>query len=181
MGFLAADKTMAVPVTWAEADGNLQFTVPLDIEAVTEEGLWLFGRANAALPEREVTLGLRWVGVPSRFEVFDRFDRRPIGGHNNKGLGPRELRFRPFDGTHRHPLDVNAALAIGLLRAMAENLPVAVPVEPDPAIWRAFLATVADQYRIHDLVTAPPPPWQYELLALSAGDGRQGRKRGRGG
>jgi hypothetical protein len=177
--FLAAEKVLTAPIAWTDTNGDLRFTASLDIDGVTEEGLLLFGRAIAALPDREVILGLRWTRGPARFDHFDRFNWRPMDAHNNKGLGPADLRFRLFDGTHRHPLALNAALDMGLSQAMADNLPVAVPVLPEPAGWEAFLAIAAEQWRIHDLVHTPHPPWQYGLLPLTGGEGRGGRKRGR--
>lgn len=179
-GFLAADKVLSAPIRWTDNDGDLRFTATLDIDGVTEEGLLLFGRASSALPDCAVTLGLRWTKAPGRSDHFDRFNWRPIDAHNNKGLGPTELRFRPFEGTHRHKLALNAALDMGLSQAMADNLPVAVPILPEPAGWEAFLAIAAAQWRIHDFMTTPYPPWQYGLLPLTGGEGRDGRRRGRG-
>lgn len=178
-GFLAASKTLSAPATWIDTDGDLRFTTALDIDGVTEEGLLLFGRAAAALIDREVTLGLRWTSTSGRFDHFDRYNWRPVAAHNNRGLGPPELRFRPFDCTHRHPLGLNATLPIGLSQAMADNLPVAAPLLPEPSSWEAFLAVVAEQWRIRDLVTIPIPPWQYGLLPLTGGERRGGRGRGR--
>lgn len=178
-GFLAADKVLSAPVTWTNTEVDLRFSAALDIDGVTEEGLLLFGRASAALIDREVTLGLRWTSAPGRFDHFDRFNWRPMDAHNNKGLGPPELRFRPFEGTHRHPLDLNAALPIGLTQAMAENLPVGVPILPEPVSWEAFLGVAAEQWSIRDLVTIPIPSWQYGLLPLTGGERRGSRGRGR--
>ncbi|MEO9213808.1 MAG: hypothetical protein ABI242_11760 [Caulobacteraceae bacterium] len=62
---------------------------------------------------------------------------------------------------------------------MADNLPVATPVLPEPANWEAFLAVAAERWRIHDLVNTPYPPWQYGLLPLTGGEARTGRRRGR--
>lgn len=177
--FLAASKTLSSPPTWIDTDGDLRFTAALDIDGVTEEGLLLFGRASAALIDREVILGLRWTNMPGRSDHFDRYNWRPMAAHNNKGLGPPELRFRPFSGTHRHPLDLNAALPIGLSQAMADNLPVATPLLPEPSSWEAFLEVVAEQWCIPDIVTIPIPPWQYGLLPLTGGERRGGLGRGR--
>jgi hypothetical protein len=78
-------------------------------------------------------------------------------------------------GTHHHRLADNARLAMGLTQAMRENLPVAVPVEPDPD-WPGFLAEAARRWRINDLVTTPAPPWQY-ALPLTFPTGKGGRRR----
>jgi hypothetical protein len=93
-------------------------------------------------------------------------------------MGPVDLRFRLIEATHHHRLSQNAALEVGLLRAMAENLPIAEPVLPEPANWEAFLAIAAQRWRIHDLVNTPYPPWQYGLLPLTGGEAQRGKDRG---
>jgi hypothetical protein len=161
--FLAANKALAMPVTWVTDDrGNFRFSRPLDVDGVTEESLLLFGRAVPTLPGRAVTLGLSWVDATGAGGHFDRLDWRPMDDHNNRGHGPPALRHVPQAGSHHHRLADNGSLAMGLAQAIRENLPVAVPLDPDPD-WPGFLAEAASRWRIHDLVTAPTPPWQYEL------------------
>jgi hypothetical protein len=176
--FLAAKKALSAPVHWTDTEGDLRFTATLEIGGLTEEALLLFGRATASMPDAAVTLGLRWTGAPGRYSHFDRLDWRPIHVHNNKGMGPIDLKFRLIEGTHHHRLSQNAALEMGLLKAMAENLPIAEPVLSEPVSWEAFLAIAAQRWRIHDLVTAPYPPWQYGLLPLTGGEARRGKDRG---
>ncbi|HBK04829.1 MAG TPA: hypothetical protein DDZ81_03075 [Acetobacteraceae bacterium] len=176
--FVTADKALSAPVHWIDTDGDLRFTATLEIGGLTEEALLLFGRATASIPDAAVTLGLRWTGAPGRYSHFDRLDWRPVDAHTNKGMGPVDLRFRLIEGTHHHRLAQNAVLELGLLRAMAENLPIAEPVLPEPASWEAFLAIAAQRWRIHDLVTTPYPPWQYGLLPLTGGEARGAKDRG---
>lgn len=176
--FLAADKALSAPIHWTDTDGDLRFTATLEIGGITEQALLLFGRATASIVDAAVTLGLRWTGAPGRYSHFDRLDWRPVHVHNNKGIGPADLRFRLIEGTHHHRLGQNAELEIGLLRAMAENLPVAEPVLPEPLSWEAFLVLAAQRWRIYDLVNTPWPPWQYGLLPLTGGEARRGKDRG---
>ena len=176
--FLAAEKALTTPVHWIDTEGHLDFRATLEIGGITGEALLLFGRATASLPDAAVTLGLCWTGAPGRYSHFDRLDWRPVHVHNNKGMGPIDLRFRLIEGTHHHRLAQNAALEMGILRAMAENLPIAEPVLPEPVSWEAFLAIAAERWRIHDLVTTPYPPWQYGLLPLTGGEARRGKDRG---
>jgi hypothetical protein len=172
---LAAEKTLSSPIAWVEDEpGNLRFNRALDIDGVTEASFILFGRAVASLPDRHVVLGLRWADAMGRGGHFDRLDWKPMDAHNNKGLGPPEFRHVVVEGTHHHRLADNAALAMGLAQAMRENLPVAVPVEPEPD-WPDFLAEAARRWRIHDLVNTPVPPWQYDLLTLPSGNRGDGQ------
>ena len=160
---VTAEKTLSTPIAWVRDDqGDFRFTRPLDIDGITQEGLFLFGRAVSILPDRDVTLGLRWADARARGGPFDRLDWKPIHIHNNKGLGPPALRHVLIEGTHRHPLADNAALAMGLTEAIRQNLPVAAPVEPEPG-WRAFLAEAARCWNMPGLHDTPGPPWQYDL------------------
>lgn len=177
--FLAAEKAPSGPIQWEPDGRNLRFAVALEIEGVTEAGLLLFGRASLGLPERNVTLGLSWTDPQGRGGNFDRLDWRPLGAHMNKGLGPEAHRFALIEGTHHHPLTENAALPIGVLRAIGENLPVALPVVPEPADWPAFLALAAQRWRFHDVVPVPLPPWQYDLPLAVTDGAAAGRTKGR--
>ena len=116
----AADRpqTLAVPISWVDDDGDLRFTAALDIDGVTEPRGTLFGRATAALPDRKVTLGLRWQDETSRGGNFDRLEWRPVKAHINRANAPPDLRLLVIEGSHHHPLALNAALDIGLIQAM---------------------------------------------------------------
>ncbi len=85
---LTAEKTLAVPISWVDDDGDLRFTAALDIDGVTEPRGTLFGRATAALPDRKVTLGLRWQDETSRGGNFDRLEWRPVKAHINRANAP---------------------------------------------------------------------------------------------
>ena len=172
--FLAADKTLATTIAWVEDDGDFRFACSLDIVGLTAEGFTLFGRASAALPDRKVTLGLRWQDPSGRGGNFDRLEWRPLKTHVNRANAPPDLRLRVIEGTHHHPLARNAALDSGLMRAIADNLPVAEPLDPDPPDWPALLRHAAALWRIEGLMTVPLPPWQYGLLPLIGGRQPQG-------
>lgn len=169
--FLRADKTITTPIRWLEDEsGKMHFSRTLDIEGVTEASLILFGRAEAKLPDCHVTLGLRWEDPSGRRGHFERLDWRPKDEHTNLGIGPSELHFLLIEGTHHHRLAHNATHPLGLGLAMHLNLPIAIPVEPEPG-WQNFLAVAAQWWRIHDLVRTPPPPWEYDLLTFPRAGG----------
>jgi hypothetical protein len=176
--FLAAEKVPSAPIGWMTDGRNLRFATALDIEGVTEAGMVLFGRASLTLRDQNVTLGLSWDDPAAPGGNFDRLDWRPVDAHTNRGLGPPEHRFTLFEGSHHHPLAENGALAMGLRRAIRENLPVALPMEPEPPDWPAFVALAAQRWNLHDLVHLPLPPWQYDLpLPTGAGPSpRKGRR-----
>lgn len=161
--FIEAEKTLSGPVDWVPDHSNLRFAIALDIDGITEAGMLLHGRARFFPPERDITLGLSWKDPSGQGGNFERLDWRPIHAHNNKGLGPTEHRFILIEGIHRHCLAANAALAMGMRRAMAERLPVAMPVEPDPPDWSSLLALAAHFWNLQGIVHISPPPWQYDL------------------
>jgi hypothetical protein len=176
--FLATEKALSGLIDWKPDGRNLRFAVALEIDGITEAGLLLFGRASLTLRDRNVTLGLSWDDPTGQGGNFDRLDWLPLAAHSNKGLGPLDHRFSLIEGTHHHSLRDNSALTMGIRRAIQENLPVATPIEPDPADGSAFLALAAQRWSLHELVHTPLPPWQYDL-ALPAGAGptlRRGRK-----
>ena len=161
--FLASDKARSGVIDWQPDGRNLRFAVALEIDGITVAGLLLLGRASLTLRDRHVTLGLSWDDPTGPGGIFDRLDWRPLAAHTNKGLGPSDHRFSIIDGSHHHSLADNAALAMGIRRAIQQNLPVAVPIEPDPADWSAFLALAAQRWSLHELVHTPVPPWQYDM------------------
>jgi len=172
---LNAKKALATPIFWVDDDGDLRLTAALDIDGATEPRLTLFGRATATLPDRKVTLGLRWQDETGRGGNFDRLEWRPVKAHVNRANAPPDLRLRVIEGSHHHPLALNAALDIGLIQSMQENLPVAVLVTPQPSDWRSLLRVAATLWRISGLIHAPIPPWQYGLLPLTANPPQGGR------
>jgi hypothetical protein len=175
--FLAAEKAPSVSIQWVEDGGYLRFTATLDVGEVTEDRARLMGRAHASMPDRSVSLTFTWQGAAGRPQPFERFEWRPHDRHTNKPIVPKPHRHRSIETTHRHPLALNARVAGGLAAAMAENLPAAEALAPEPPDWTAFTATAAVAWRIPALVHLPAPPWQYDLLPLATSAERGGRGR----
>lgn len=174
--FLAAEKSLTTPIRWVEDGTYLRFTATLDVGEVTDDRVRLLGRAHATMPDRSVSLILTWQGASGRPQPFERFEWRPHDRHINKPIVPKPHRHRVIETTHRHPLMLNARVSIGLAGAMAENLPAAEALDPEPPDWASFTAAAATAWRITGLVHAPPPPWQYDLLPFA----NNGRRGGRG-
>lgn len=173
--FLAAEKAPSVPIQWVEDGTYLRFTATLDVGEVTEDRARLLGRAHASMPDRSVSLTLTWQGALVRPQPFERFEWRPHDRHVNKPIVPKPHRGRVIETSHRHALALNARTSIGLAAAMAENLPAAEALDPEPADWAAFTAAAAGAWRVAGLVHLPPPPWQYDLLPFAENGRRGGR------
>ena len=159
-----ATKTLSdLHAGWVERDSdNLVFVSPLDIDAVTVQGLRLRITARSSLPDEAVTAQIEYHGLRGRYGPLCRLEWRPITGHSNKGIGPPEFRHRLLTGSHHHSFGLNWQYAASAVRR--GNLPVAVPVNPDPPDYRAALALAATEFRIGDLGSIPVPPWQPKIL-----------------
>lgn len=175
--FLNTEKAPSVPIRWVEDGSYLRFTATLDLGEVTEDRARLMGRAHASMPDRSVSLTLSWQGVSARPLPFERFEWRPHDRHVNKASVPKPHRHRIIETTHRHPLVLNARVVGGLAAAMAENLPAAEALTPEPSNWTVFTVAAATAWRIPALVHLPPPPWQYDLLPFADTARRGGRGR----
>jgi hypothetical protein len=89
-------------------------------------------------------------------------DWRPTSGHNNKGKGQPEYRFKNIIGSHHHPFELNWNERTSSLRV--GNLPIAVPLEDDPPDFHSLLAFAGEAFKITNLGTVRPPPWEEFLL-----------------
>lgn len=156
------DKIIVVQPTWVErgADG-LELTAPLEIDGVAIEGLTLRGRARKPLADREVIFQLEYRGPDVIGGPICRIEWRPLNKHNNKGIGPKELRNIIQDGSHHHRFDLNWERSqIAVLRG---EIPIAVPLD-DPGNFRALLASVGKEFRIKRIQSVTVPPWEPSML-----------------
>jgi hypothetical protein len=162
-GLVSADKELSVIPAWIERGPDaLEFTVPLETSGVVIEGLSLRGRARKSLADREVIFQLEYhrpqiVGGP-----VGRIEWRPLNGHNNKGLGPKEWRYRLQEGSHHHRFDLNWAHSKeGCLRG---DIPIAVPLNNDPSNFRALLAVIGKEFTIGKIQQISVPPWEPAMI-----------------
>lgn len=87
-----------------------------------------------------------------------RMEWRPFNGHNNKGLGPEKWKFREIVCSHHHPFYLNWEASEKAVRR--GQLPIAIPIEPDPENFREFLALVGKEFRIKNIQCVSEPPWE---------------------
>ena len=160
-GFVTATKTLAVPITWTTEGRNFRFQVPLDIDGITEPGLTLIGRASTAVPYRHVSLNLAYRTPEGAGGTFERLDWRPIDAHDNKGNARADLAWMQISGTHHHAWALNEHLK---MEETLDDLPVAEPVQPEPATWAELLRVAARVWKIDGLQDLPLPPWEPSLL-----------------
>jgi hypothetical protein len=159
---LSQDLHLPAPVKWVKDGDYLVCASPFDdASGITLQGLQLRGKTKAATPDRNVSFLIVHETLQLRPKPVARIDWKPFHEHNNKGNGPPELRFKVISGSHHHRFQENwdsvTATVIG------KNLPVAVPIDPDPPDFSALLALLKKEFRILNAESIDVPPWEAAL------------------
>jgi hypothetical protein len=160
---VASNKLLASAPSWIERGPDcLDFTVPLEADDAVIEGLSLRGRTHKSLIDRDVAFQLEFHGSQIIGGPICRIEWRPLSGHSNKGLGPKEYRHILQTGSHHHRFDLNWGHSQeGVLRG---EIPIAVPILDDPENFRALLALVGKEFRINKIQQITVPPWAPAML-----------------
>lgn len=105
--FFSSDKEFAQTPVWIPRDDHyfMIASSSLDIDGVTIEGLELRGNAKIALRDEAVSVQLQYTPPSGKAEHICRVCWKPLHRHNNKGLGPPELRNQWVTVTHCHVFD----------------------------------------------------------------------------
>ena len=158
----AAPKSLPAPVKWARNGDDLTFLSPLDLDGVTEQGLFLRGSAKLYRPDSFVVLQLeaRRPGKRSGGQL-ERLCWRG-NGHTNPNKGPLEYRMLEIEGSHYHDFNLNINQSGDEMRA--GNLRVAVPMLPEPDDFQELIDFCAGRLNIENLTLIDVPPWENSLL-----------------
>jgi hypothetical protein len=161
--FFKADKTIPIPPDWFVLDSEwIGFACPLDVDGVTLAGFRLQAKAMLRQPDRHVVMQLEHLPPTDKGGAICRIEWRPFSGHNNKGNGPANLRFKDILTSHLHPFDLNWRECEKSVRR--GQLPIALPLDPDPPNYREFLALVGIEFRIENIQCVVIPPWQPVII-----------------
>ena len=160
-----ANKTLPLRPSWLKGDNDrVSLVSPLDIDGVTIEGLRL--RATAIIPRVEECVTFQVEYIPPRRDVrggpLARIEWRPLSGHNNKNNGPKEFMNKVMSGSHHHSFALNWNEQSAALRR--GNLPIALPISPDPTTYETLIDLVRQEFRILNVDWLQMPPWQATLL-----------------
>lgn len=158
--YWTSEKELSIDPDWRMRDGQeaVRLVCPLDIGGVTQEGLRFSASAHIYSPDRWLTFQIEVEsrehprGVP-----MVRFEWRPRSPHNNKGIGPIELRNEIQRDTHLHSFELNWEHSEQQVRR--GNLPIAVPIQHDLIDYAAALDFVEETFRIKGVKGLPVPPW----------------------
>jgi hypothetical protein len=163
----SARKSVSRVTIWKSASRGeaaiCRLDAPLSIQGHYVPGLKLKGTAQAHLPDQDVTLQLVYQReIYSRRFHLVRVEWRPLRTHFNDGGAPAAIRFRQIVGSHYHPFDLNSRRGLNALLA-SHNLPVAVPLEPEPRNYWEFLDIAGQLLNIDALAQIGEPPWAPRL------------------
>ena len=157
-----ADKEIPGTPSWISMTRNyLSWISPLDIDGVTVEGLQVRVEAHEQLANEAVRAQLEYRAPKGKTEPLARVEWKPLAGHNNKGRGPKDLRFRPFRQTHVHRFALN--WDDERQRLFSGNLPIAIPIQGVDS-YSSFLDICAVELRVKNMSLIPVPPWQERML-----------------
>ncbi|MDR3413896.1 MAG: hypothetical protein P4L87_23530 [Formivibrio sp.] len=158
---IAQEKNLGFPVKWAKDGDCLVFLAPLEIDGITIQGLQLRGKTKAFYANRNITIQLQYQGILGKAEPIARICWKPFHTHNNKGKGPHGLRFVEQKGSHHHSFGDNWNTTTNQM--FKPNLPIAVPLSPEPQGFFELLALVRKEFRIMDADAIEIPQWSEKL------------------
>ncbi len=160
-----AQKHIIGPTSWERRpkDEYLRLVAPLEIEGEAVEGLRLGLMAHRGMPDRGVSFQVEYhpPGQSAKGGPICRIEWRPQGTHNNKGIGPPELRYKPQKGSHHHSFELNWAQSEARVRR--GFLDIAVPIVDALSSFEEALAFAANEFRINGVSGVPIPPWEERL------------------
>lgn len=149
-------------VRWKECGTDWWgFLIPLSIEEVTIEGLILRGKSAMNYLDRGFLLQIEYRRSASSIALA-RSDWRALHNHNNKRIGPEDLRFVEQKGSHLHRFDQNYLPDEDRMRG--SNLPIATPISPDHETCQEYIDGMGKYFRISNMEQVVPPPAQPVLL-----------------
>ena len=157
-------KKLAVPARWLDVDPEgFEVHVPLEIKGVIIEGLALRATCQRWCADRNVMFQLEYAPAGAKSKPLARIDWKPHHTHNKKDRGPEDLQFKRQKDSHHHSFGLNWLLPEARIRS--GNLPIAMPIVPEPESFKNLLALVDKEFRIPGLLNDfPEPPWEYRLL-----------------
>jgi len=151
-----AQKTIVGKPRWDIRDSMwFCLSCSLDIDGVTIEGLELKGGASQSLPDRAVRFHLQYAPSNKPCIGLARAEWRPTKTHTNRNFEP--LPFARISASHIHRFEHNWMPELQKMRK--GDLPVAVPIKPDPRSYLEFVEFVAKEFRIGGLESVGRPSW----------------------
>ncbi|NEU13572.1 hypothetical protein G3T14_15740 [Methylobacterium sp. BTF04] len=153
---LSESKLIAGPLAWYPGNRPRKLVLAALAEGISINAE-LHITAVSGLPDENVTFQL-CLAEPAGTYPISRFDWKPPGIHTNK-LGPHKgIRSE----TGLHPFAENAALGFACM--VSDNLPVCLPVTPEPSDFGEAVAYVCATFNLAFVNGLPFPPWSPTLM-----------------
>lgn len=161
-----AEKAISAFPGWSKPEEEttyLWFDAPLEIEGVTEHGLFLHGGCYERYPDCNVSLEIRIAKTPGkRCTPLARVDWRSLeGGHTNIRVDGHALSGRRLPETHHHTFNLNWRPEQSRMRR--GNLRMAEPIDEDLQSFESVLGYAGKCFRINNIMVVSRPSWQYTL------------------
>jgi hypothetical protein len=160
------EKQLRTAVRWSEpdSDGMMQFVAPLTLGEITIGGLHLRGSCYETARNRAITFQVELAAPGKRTRLpLTRLDWRPLAEpHRNRAHSDLALSRIYIFGSHFHRFDLNWLPSAKAMRS--GNLPMAVPLEPDPQTFDSLLDIARKLLKISDIDRVPCPQWTERLL-----------------
>ena len=160
-----SEKTLGEDPEWffdSQDPKRLRLSVPLQMNGVVIEGLYLEGHCPADNQDTDVALNLVYKPARGLSGALYRLDWNPLHAHGNKGLVSGVWKYAPILGTHRHPFQENYAKGVKYM--FNNNLPIAFPITDPLPNFRDMLHYAGQLFRIMDIQRISPPPGTQRLV-----------------
>lgn len=157
-------KSFSEPIVWVE-DGESWKTarVKLEVDAGDIFGLFLRLKSPALRNGHGFLLQTEFQSDEKVKSVIalERIEWKV--GHTNSAIGPREYHFLDIPSSHIHKFEIN--YIEGENRMRQRNLPLAVPLDPDPGALEDFLDCAEKLLRIKGVSGIGRPGFQGRLVS----------------
>ncbi len=143
-------------------ENSLSFSSALLVDGIIQEGFTLKGSAIKDLPNCHVSFVISHKGTSEygKGVAIARADWKPLRIHNNRNFGEPEYRFLDQETSHYHDFTENYELGDEIW--VDRKLPIAYPINPEPATFENFLEFTGEKFRIGNISSIPIPPWNYD-------------------
>ena len=161
---ILVDKELPFAPSWATEAGRefAQLVSPIDIDGVTIQSARFGATAHLYHHDQRVSFRLDMIlpELSGKYTSLVRFDWLPLAPHNNRGLGPKHLRFVPFGSSHVHTYEWNWSEG----KPLKGNMPIAEPVNERLLNYQDALVFAEKLFRIKGVSGLPVPPWTSRLV-----------------
>ena len=164
-GMVGAQKTFGDDPHWTldshDSDKYI-LNVPLVIDGVITQGVFLSANCHKSMPDHDVTFMLIYKPAYGYSGALIRLDWNPSHTHCNVGYVSGEWKWKEIRETHIHPFTDNYAR--GMQWMFEGNLPIAFPIDRPLPNFREMLAYFGREAGILDIQRVRPPTWEPKLL-----------------